>query len=333
MAPGTTRRIVDLSFPAPDPKRYAGKVDLTEVLVTDWHPEGEHTDAVTVRWPCRHAFYTPGPHPDYGLLLFAESVRQSLAVTCHLGLGVPMGHRMGWETLTSTVRPDAMSIGTEPATVDLTIHHEDVERRKSGLVRLTARVRATRDGMPLGTAEVRYTAYPPALYDRLRGPYADAREAFARSLPPGPAIDPALVGRTDPRDVVLTADPADPAQGATGAPRRWLLRTDTTHPVLFDHPHDHVPGMVLLEAVSQAARAAAPRDTVPIAFDTSFHRYVEFDLPCAIVADEPEVDEWGRRRQRVDGLQDGRTVFTAVVTSVDRGDQSAVRARQYQIVA
>ncbi|WP_281275492.1 AfsA-related hotdog domain-containing protein [Saccharothrix australiensis] len=32
----------------------------------------------------------------------------------------------------------------------------------------------------------------------------------------------------------------------------WLPRVDRRHPVLFDHPVDHVPGMALQEAGRQA---------------------------------------------------------------------------------
>ncbi|MET9437031.1 ScbA/BarX family gamma-butyrolactone biosynthesis protein [Streptomyces sp. NPDC006551] len=332
MAPRTLHRIVDLDprsaapapAPVPDVARYVGKVDLAEVLVTGWRRLDDLTDSVTVHWPRHHSFYAPAPH-GYGLMLFTESVRQALAVASHAGLDIPLGHRMGWETLSCAVAPDALGTGTGPAVVELTVTHETVARRRSGLVRLTAQVRATRDGMRLGTARVQYTAYPPSLYDRLRGSHANAKEAFARALPPGPALDPALVGRTHARDVTLAPDTS---QGVDGARRRWALRADTTHSVLFDHPHDHIPGMVLLEAASQAVQAdAAPRRVVPIALDTTFYRYVEFDLPCAVVADEAESDDSGLRRQLVSGIQDGETVFAAQVTSVVADGLSITEAR------
>ncbi|KMS81555.1 ScbA/BarX family gamma-butyrolactone biosynthesis protein [Streptomyces flaveolus] len=316
MATPTRQRIVSSRSSASDVKQYAGKVDLTEVLVADWHPVTDRTHAVTVEWPAHHPFYTTTAH-RHGLLFFIESVRQALAVASHLGLGVPRGYRMGWERLTCTASPEALVTGPDPSVVRLTITHDDVVRRKSGVCRLTARVQATRNGIPLGTAHIGYTAYPPALYDRLRGARADAKAAFARALPPGPAVEPALVGRTDTRDVTLAPDPSGTSAGPGGTPRRWALRSDTTHRILFDHPHDHIPGMVLLEAVIQAAHAdAAPLAAVPVELDTVFHRYVEFDLPCAIVTDDTGTDEPGRQRRRVSGVQDGQTAFTTLITSI-----------------
>ncbi|KUN32396.1 gamma-butyrolactone biosynthesis enzyme [Streptomyces corchorusii] len=331
MATPTRQRSVSSRSSATDVKQYAGKVDLTEVLVTDWHPVTDRTHAVTVEWPAHHPFYTTSPQ-RHGLLFFIESVRQALSVASHLGLGVPRGYRMGWERLTCTASPEALATGPDPSVVQLTITHDDVVRRKSGVCRLTARVQATRNGLPLGTVQIGYTAYPPALYDRLRGARADAQAAFARALPPGPAVEPALVGRTDAHDVTLAPETSagpDTAAGPGGTPRRWALRSDTGHRVLFDHPHDHIPGMVLLEAVIQAAHAdAAPRPVVPVELDTVFHRYVEFDLPCAIVTEDTGTDEPGRQRRRISGVQDGQTAFTTLITGIVPDPAPLPRARR-----
>jgi 2-oxo-3-(phosphooxy)propyl 3-oxoalkanoate synthase len=297
---------------AHDVRRYAGKADLDEVFIDSWRQLDGLTHSATAYWPCHHPFYAPAS--SYGLMLFTETVRQTLAVTSHLGLGIGDDYRMGWETLSCAVSPTGLAIGTAPAALRLTVAHETLVRRRSGLARPAARVQAWRDGVLLGTAQLNYTAYPPALYDRLRGTYSDARRSFAGALPPGPAVDPALVGRTDPYDVVLARDTSYRGDDSR---RRWTLRADTTHSLLFDHPHDHIPGMVLLEAVSQAAMAdAAPCRAVPVALDTTFSRYVEFDQPCDIVADESEAEGPGRRSQVVTGLQGGGTAFTTRVTSL-----------------
>ncbi|MFJ9544513.1 AfsA-related hotdog domain-containing protein, partial [Streptomyces sp. NPDC101225] len=61
-------------------------------------------------------------------------------------------------------------------------------------------------------------------------------------------------------------------------------RADTRHPVLFDHPVDHVPGMVLLEAARQAAAATTHSPTPPTHLHATFTHYVELDTPCHIHA-------------------------------------------------
>ncbi|MEU9100340.1 ScbA/BarX family gamma-butyrolactone biosynthesis protein [Streptomyces sp. NPDC048361] len=284
-------------------KECVGKRDLSEVFVVDCLHLCDSEQTVTVAWPRAHAFYTPTPHA-HSPLLFTESVRQALAVSCHTALGIPMDYHLGWTYLNLAVVPEALRTTRRPATLDLRIVHSAIKRRRLGSVQLTAHVQGTMDGVYAGSAEVHYSAHPTSIYNRLRGPYAD-RTAFLRAAPPTSAVAPGRVGRTHTRDVVLSP---------TGATDRWRLRVDTGHSVLYDHPHDHIPGMVLLEAVSQAARACFAAPATPVAFDTTFDGYVEFDAPCLLAGTRLSPDLQGRPRVRIDAHQRERRVFSAVVT-------------------
>ncbi|MFE2721721.1 ScbA/BarX family gamma-butyrolactone biosynthesis protein [Kitasatospora sp. NPDC059327] len=288
----------------PEIPALVGKSVAGEALVTDWGDVSGATQWVTVRWPHDHPFYAEGGR--YSPLLFVESARQALSVLSHAVHGVPLGYRFGLERIRTSVNSDELSTTSGPATVDLAITHSSVLRRRLGSAHVVSQVEARRAGHHLGTAELHYTSHPPALYERLRGRSADARQAFARALPPPPPAPADLVGRLDPRDVVISP---------TDSPGRWRLRTDTGHRVLFDHPHDHVPGMVLLEAVVQAVRAALPYPTVPVGFDSTFLRYVEFDQPCLLTVTPEPPDTEGRPRTRVDATQEGRPVFTTTLTT------------------
>ncbi|MYR60804.1 hypothetical protein GTY54_32750 [Streptomyces sp. SID625] len=285
------------------------KTEPSEALVTGWRHSAAEEQTVTVRWPAAHGFYDR-PDGTYSPLLFSESVRQAAAVVSHTVFDIPLTHRLGWEYLVTQVDPAALAGTGRGATVELRLRHTDIVRRRAGSIHLTTLATASRDGVELGTARLRYSALPPAIYDRLRGSHADARQAFARALPAAPALPPASVGRTREQDVVL----------ATGLiPYHWRLRTDTAHRVLFDHPHDHVPGMVLLEAASQAAHAcAAPGGlTVPVGFDARFYRYVELDQPCWITATTADRGPAGRSI-RIDGHQGDALAFRVTTESVTR---------------
>ncbi|MBG0855470.1 gamma-butyrolactone biosynthesis enzyme [Streptomyces spinoverrucosus] len=296
---------VDSGAPLPGLGQYVGKTDPDEVLVTRWSPHHDGAHLVIARWPRVHRFYTPTP-AAHGPHLFTESVRQALALLARAAFGVPMSHRLSWETYVSTVSPHTLRTRPDATTVELVVVHDTPVRRRLGTVHLSASITAVRGEVRLGTARVRYTAFPPKLYDRLRGRYADAKEACARALPAPPPLPCALVGRSRPGDVVLAA--AD-------APRTWLVRADTSHPVLFDHPHDHVPGMLLLEACTQAAVADAhPWRSTPVGFETTFSRYVELDQPCRITAEDLAPARPGQRRVRLTGRQAGQESFSAVVT-------------------
>ncbi|MFJ9210380.1 ScbA/BarX family gamma-butyrolactone biosynthesis protein [Streptomyces sp. NPDC102264] len=296
------------STPAPGPalKGYVRKSETDEILVRDWRNVSPETQIVTLQWPHIHSFYTL-PGGATSPLLLTECIRQGLALLSHTVHDIPLDHRLGWEYARTTVARPALRPRSGPTTAELRITHTTVTRRRGGSVHLTAHINSTVGGEHLGTAEIRYTTHPPAIYRRLRREYADAGRAFGNALPPAPPATPGLVGRDDPGDVVIAP---------TGTAHHWQLRTDTSHSTLYDHPHDHIPGMVLLEAVSQAAQAEFGErgPVVPFDFDTVFSRYVEFDAPVWIDVAPETPDVLGRDRLRVTGTQNGRDVFRTAVT-------------------
>ncbi|MFI1280163.1 AfsA-related hotdog domain-containing protein [Streptomyces sp. NPDC020858] len=171
-----------------------------------------------------------------------------------------------------------------------------------------AAITATRDGEYLGTAEAGFTNQPEAVYQRLRGRNADLDQVTARVIPLPPPLTPRRVGRDRFHDVVLSP---------TSSTRRTQLRADINHPILFDHPVDHAPGMLLLEAVRQAAYCSAfPRRGVLTAMERRFFRYAELNSPCWIET-TPAADgttATGTHPVRVLARQNGEDVFTATAT-------------------
>ncbi|MEV6018218.1 MULTISPECIES: ScbA/BarX family gamma-butyrolactone biosynthesis protein [unclassified Streptomyces] len=191
-----------------------------------------------------------------------------------------------------------------PALVELRITCPKVTYRRDRAAAIALRVEVLRDGAPFAVAHSRFTIQDRAVYERLRGRYADI--GAVRVLPLSPPASPRPVGRDGFEDVVLSP---------THTPDRWQLRTDTTHPILFDHPVDHAPGMLLLEAARQAAQALAhPEATVAVGMESVFTRYAELDAPCWILADALAPDSLGRPRVRVTARQNDRDIFTSTVT-------------------
>ena len=62
------------------------------------------------------------------------------------------------------------------------------------------------------------------------------------------------------------------------------LTWDHNDPFYFDHPTDHVPGMVLIGAMTSAAEMMAGR--MLLGFSASFLRFVEFEPGASVVASE-----------------------------------------------
>ncbi|MGV9255242.1 ScbA/BarX family gamma-butyrolactone biosynthesis protein [Streptomyces sp. NPDC003697] len=276
---------------------------VAEVFLTGWSPVDDKCTQVTAQWPRAHSFHRPvaGLHDP---LLAAETIRQAGVLVCHAVHGVPLGHRFLMWGLHTEVHPQHLAVGSRPADLDLDVSFTELSRAGSRLGgRYRVAIRRGNDVVATGGAH--FTCTSPAVYRRLRGDRhgmcPKPGDVAGARLPPVP---PAAVGRGEPSDVVLAP---------TGDPRRWQLRPDIGHPILFDHVDDHIPGMVLLEAARQAATAVAPAGSVvlPVSLEGGFQRYAEFDSPCWIEATpSAEGADGSARTVHVTGTQNGETVFT-----------------------
>ncbi|MGW6565651.1 ScbA/BarX family gamma-butyrolactone biosynthesis protein [Streptomyces sp. NPDC054975] len=294
----------DRTTTGPVPMSYTHKTNPAEVLLRSWCRTGDDTFTVTARWPREHTFYL-ARHGRHDPLFLAETVRQTLPMLSHAAYDVPFGHQLLWKDFGWDIDADALWADGEDALVDLHITASDVKYRKERATAVTLSVEATRAGRRLATARTRFTIQDRAVYERLRGPYADIAAVNARVLPLPPPSPTHETGRTRFQDVVLSC---------TDVPLRWQLRTDTSHPVLFDHPVDHAPGMLLLEAARQAAQAAChPRQTLVAGMHSAFSRYAELDAPCWITAKALPDDPKGRPRVLVTAEQNGEEIFLSVV--------------------
>ncbi|MFB7375524.1 ScbA/BarX family gamma-butyrolactone biosynthesis protein [Streptomyces sp. NPDC056222] len=289
------------------PREYVHRAALAEVFLTaDWSRTDEAHFTLSAQWPRGHSFFGPVGGSHYDPMLAAETIRQVGALLAHAGFDVPLGHQfLMWE-LNYRVMPAMLPVGGAPADLRLDVTCTDIRRRAGRLAGLSYEVVVSEQGRTLATGNARYTCTSPEVYRRLR---ADRlAEAATAQEPPTAAVEPRSVGRLSEFDVVLT-----PTERAD----RWQLRVDTRHPVLFDHPGDHIPGMVLLEAARQAVQTLTPvgRPVLPVAMDSTFHRYAEFGSPCWIET-EPAVDYPGspERLIRVTGRQDDEILFTAITT-------------------
>jgi hypothetical protein len=281
------------------PSQYVHRAAIAEVLLTSWRAhDGGFT--VTAQWPRCHSFYRPvadGRCQDP--MLGAETVRQAGLLLAHAEFGVPLGHQFLVSELSFETTPEALRVSEAPTDLELEVSCHDIVRRGDRLSGMRYDVHFLRGGVPAGSGHAKYTCTSPSVYRRLR---AD------RVLGPLPELEPecpVAVGRTDARDVVLTA--------FDGTSRQ--LRVDLSHPALFDHPLDHVPGMLLLEAARQAALAASfPERVFPVALDIKFLRYAELDQPCVITTARGQTGNDGRTPIRVTATQEGEAVFTSTVT-------------------
>ncbi|MFF9778128.1 ScbA/BarX family gamma-butyrolactone biosynthesis protein [Streptomyces sp. NPDC013978] len=284
------------------PKEFVHRASIAEVMLTNWERVDDSHFTVTAQWPRRHGFFATieGFHDP---LLVAETIRQAGILLSHAEFGVPLDHQFLMWDLTVDVNTEHMLVEATPAALEITIACTDIKRRGGRLSGLHYEVEIRRAGEVAATGGATFTCTAPAVYRRLRA--ARIGEGSVTPLALTSPVAPQDVGRLSATDVVLSPVP-DAAC--------WQLRVDTRHPVLFDHPCDHVPGMVLLEAARQAAAAFLGRSCLPVGTTSEFARYAELDAPCMIEVCLLPPHPDGGESLLVTGRQDGELVFTSTVT-------------------
>lgn len=283
------------------PKELVHRASVAEVMLTDWERVDDHHFTVAAQWPRGHSFFAnvDGHHDP---LIVAETIRQVGALLAHAEFHVPLDHHfLMWDLSVSVEQPANLLVDSAPASVVLDISCKDVKRRRNELAGLHYEAVIRRNGQAVATGSATFTCTSAKVYERLRGGRGDSVQQLPLTAPAAPQN----VGRTSPMDVVLSP---------IGEPDRWQLRVDTHHPILFDHPVDHVPGMVLLEAARQASSAVLGRPFLPLGITSAFERYAELDAPCVIEARRLPRTASGNDAVLVTGLQDGVEVFCATMT-------------------
>nr|WP_329572930.1 ScbA/BarX family gamma-butyrolactone biosynthesis protein [Kitasatospora sp. NBC_01266] len=289
------------------PKEFVHRAAVAEVMLTDWQRQDDTHFTVRAQWPRSHSFFTPIEGGYHDPLIVAETIRQAATLLAHTELGVPLGHKFLMWDIKLTVNPDQLQVGNTPASLDIDVSCTELQWRRANLAGFRCEMFMRRDGQLVATGGGSVTCASPAVYRRVRGDHGGHQNPLPLTAPAAPQN----VGRMSPMDVVLSP---------SGEPNRWQLRVDTQHPVLFDHPQDHVPGMVLLEAARQATAAALNCSSLlPLSIVGDFQRYVELDAPCVIEATRLScAATTGEDTVVVTGHQEGAAVFSATVTALRR---------------
>lgn len=286
-------------FEQPVPRRFVHRASVAEVLLTGFAEDNRpDTFLLAAQWPRGHSFYRTarGVHDP---LLFAETIRQAGLLISHLGYKVPLEHSALMRNLSYEVTSAGLGCAGTPTNLILSATCQNVRFRKDVLVgfQITTVLRRGLELEPVGIGRGELQCITPAAYRRLRGGAGAVSPPTDLAALPEP-VAPALVGKDARADVVLSR---------TEAENTWLLRCDTAHPVLFDHPVDHAPGMVLIEAMRQAAHSMLyPQRTAMVRLNATFERYVELAEPTVVraIAEETEAD--GSVRIRVELTQSGQ---------------------------
>jgi 2-oxo-3-(phosphooxy)propyl 3-oxoalkanoate synthase len=241
----------ELSFDATIARRLVHKAAIEQVLLCDARQISEREFACAAQLSRAHAYYSDHLLPIYDPLLVLEIARQGVVLGSHEYLGVPEGWQFIFSDIRGTVDDlDALRIGSAPADCVVRLSLEDDRYRRGQLSSARFRAKLERDGTLAATLVGTATFFSRERYAVLRKSMA----RWTRNEPPPPPLvpaPPAAVGRASARNVVVSEPERSEGRHVCD------VIVDESQPSFFDHPLDHVPGSLLIEAFRQTAVAAA----------------------------------------------------------------------------
>lgn len=236
---------------------------IAEVLLTDIVQLDETSFEVAAQWSRSHRVYRPDRDGRHDPMLLLETVRQAGLALSHYGFGVPFEfksvmHDVGFK-LEPDVEPRAMQAATNVA---ITVECENVVLRGDQLRSMTVLLAMSADGTHFATGSGTLSWLPERTFQALRARNGGRPTADHPAMV-GSVVSPAASRYRAAADALIVAEDPWPDR------RRVLVPFD--HPVYFDHPLDHVPGMLLIDAAWQAAIATRPGERL---------RLVECSMKC-----------------------------------------------------
>lgn len=228
----------------PVPDHATHKVSPAERLLPSFRRYGERV-VFDARVPRDHPYYSEAGFGS--ALLQAELLRQSTIAFTHLVHSVPEG----WAFVMRRMRLERYR-HLEDAELAVSVTATAVDARPRHIRALSSEVLFEQNGRLVGRGWGELRVTNPGVYARLRGNAA---------LP-----SPALRHAAHAKGISLSH--------VQGGSNEWRLEYDVSNDFYFDHPMDHVPGMLLFSAACMAAASRGGGEVA--AFDGRFSRYVEF---------------------------------------------------------
>jgi hypothetical protein len=259
-----------LSFSQPVAKESVHKLAVCEVFPTEIKKlSGDHFLAA-VAWPRRHAFFKPlSEGTDTHLI--AETARQLALLVSHEGYEVPLTTPFVLVGLKGSFAPDYPANifdanDVDQATVDIRMIGSPGVRRRYQVMMFFYQqesifARVSVDCILLSGSKKRMTSWEINVAER---PGCLIREGL---------LPPQRVGLINSSDVVL-------CQCRTSMD--FCLSLDLENPFFFDHPVDHVSGMVMIEACRQLCRAILEPCVEIADIDIRFNRIAGLDRQTVI---------------------------------------------------
>jgi hypothetical protein len=288
---------IALSYSTTIPRELVHRAATAEVFLTDHAPATDGTYLIAGQLPRAHSYYndhTTSP-ALYDPLLILESFRQGAILVSHAYLGAPDDSSFIFDSGSLEVLDvEALRIGAEPGRT--TVRHEITEEKRRGGRVAGAVFDACMniDGRLAATTRLTCRWVPRTTWGALRSRARAGLDLTPRAHLTGLRLPSYAVGRRSAQNVVLAE------AAVSGGSVIGKVAVDRSHPGLFDHPLDHVPGALMFEAFRQTALFAAtelqglaPRSLSVTRMETEFRSVGEFELPTECSATVREVSADG----------------------------------------
>lgn len=296
------------------PRSMVHRAAVSEVFLTGAHRLGDDHFQCAAQLPRTHSYFSEHAHggKHYDMLLLMEVLRQAFIYVSHAFLGVdPKDKFLYSGSETRLINRSLLRVGNRPTSARIDIRVVDHHWRGSVLAGVTMELQLLIDGEVAARQEGASARWmPSATWNKLRarGLTTVPRDADPRVQRPEP-LAPTQVGRHWLSNVVLGRNLNDRGDGFSAS-----LIVDQDNPAIFDHPLDHIPGMLLLEGFRQVALVAAKRyhATEPNMLllsrcKVTFTRFAEFGLETRYHVKEKELHF----------LEDGQTIGIKVEVEQD----------------
>lgn len=217
---------------------------IAEVLLTDLIRLGETQLLVAAQWPRSHRVYRPDHEGRHDPMLILESIRQTGLAVSHFAFDVGFDQQSVMRdvsfVLDQRCEPRALRSATNIA---ITVDCRDLIMRTGRLRGMTIELSFAADGLPFATGRGTVRWISAQSYAALRarsGIRLNWEELRWRNAIPARRASSVRAAE----DVLLSPETRP------GSRRRLVVPLD--HPVYFDHPLDHAPGMLIIDAAWQA---------------------------------------------------------------------------------
>ncbi len=264
---------------------------LAEVFLTDAQQLAPDRYLAAAQLPPAHRYYTDQLNAATVLdpILLLECCRQAETYGGHAFCGVGSDSvfilKRWWMELDRPCRPAGTA---DPLGLVLDVRTSNARWAAGQLRAITFTIAMAVADEHLGTTTMEVAYLPTAGYRRRRQRADGSLPVRSDAVAPTSDTDlvhPRAVGRELAANVLLT----EPHRIDHGL--GYTLRLAVDHPSMFDHPQDHVPGVVLTDAARQAgvhllANLAGidPADLALTGFWGTFSRYAELDRPTKVLA-------------------------------------------------